>query len=433
MRRYRVVVTVFLMVFAVTFIGCEGPVGPQGERGLPGEPVLAINTVNADPIELEPADTSIISVTYSYAEDGTLSFEWSAEAGTVIGDSAVVRWVAPETGGWYVISVSISDGEHEATGHVTVRVTGEAGNDMGTGYLYVADRTCDRIYKFDLSTGTNLGAVLTDVIKPCFLKISADNTHLFVVEENEGFCDGSLRIVNVPTSAEEANIPLGVNPKTCAVTNDGSEIYVNGGGWTPQVYVIDGMSFSVTDNIYYSSGGWSAFVLLSPDENYLYAGATATNNIAKIDRVSHTVVNTFSTDVDELDEATINPDGSHIYVSGAWTTILQSINTTTGSVDGEINLGTGSHAQHGAIDGAGQYLWLPIVNEDAIKVIDLSTFTVSHTIDIVTPRQIVFSDDGYPYVIAVNRAYRFDPVTFAQLGCMELGEVQGDRLAYLPE
>ena len=109
------------VVFLLSCQGDRGPAGPAGPTGAAG-PNLTINTVSANAFTVSDGDTSVITVSVSYSGSATLTYSWTAEAGKIIGTGAVVRWEAPEIGGHYVISVTVSDGTNSADGHVTVQV-----------------------------------------------------------------------------------------------------------------------------------------------------------------------------------------------------------------------------------------------------------------------------------------------------------------------
>jgi hypothetical protein len=112
---------IVLLSIGIFLLGCEGdrgPAGPQGETGTS----LAINTVSANPFRVGPSDTTIITASVTHAGDDTLTYSWTAESGEIIGSGSIVRWEAPEVAGDYVISVTVSDSEYSAVGHVSVAV-----------------------------------------------------------------------------------------------------------------------------------------------------------------------------------------------------------------------------------------------------------------------------------------------------------------------
>lgn len=124
MKRFGLIVPTLSIILSFILISCEGPEGPSGPGG-PATPV--INTIIADPFTCEPADNVDITVTYTYAGNGTITISWDADSGTILppSDAAEITWVAPETAGWYRIDVGITDGEHEAQGHVIIEVEGD--------------------------------------------------------------------------------------------------------------------------------------------------------------------------------------------------------------------------------------------------------------------------------------------------------------------
>jgi hypothetical protein len=114
--------TVAVVLAALLLVSCEGDRGPTGPPGTN----LTINTVNADPFYVGRGDTSVVTVSVTYAGDDTLAYTWTASGGEIIGSGAVVLWKAPTEVSTeiddYVISVTVSDGKYAALGHVTIRV-----------------------------------------------------------------------------------------------------------------------------------------------------------------------------------------------------------------------------------------------------------------------------------------------------------------------
>lgn len=99
--------------------GCE----ELGNLVKPNKPP-AIDRVYAIRNQLSPTDTTTVIVEAHDPEGGTLSYEWSAEQGTLSSTAGhYVRWTAPSTAGNYKISVEVRDDKHgESQGQVTLTV-----------------------------------------------------------------------------------------------------------------------------------------------------------------------------------------------------------------------------------------------------------------------------------------------------------------------
>lgn len=106
------------MVFGA-FFGCE-ELGKLIETNQP--PV--VDQVIALRSSLFPADTTTVKVEAHDPEGGTLSFAWSAAAGTLSSTTGShVRWTAPAVAGNYKISVKARDDKNDETeGSITLTV-----------------------------------------------------------------------------------------------------------------------------------------------------------------------------------------------------------------------------------------------------------------------------------------------------------------------
>ncbi len=69
-----------------------------------------ISSIIADPEAAVILDTTSLTCTVSDANSDSLQFDWSAASGEIIGDSAIVQWVAPAFAGYYYIHCTVSDG-----------------------------------------------------------------------------------------------------------------------------------------------------------------------------------------------------------------------------------------------------------------------------------------------------------------------------------
>ncbi|MCB0304673.1 MAG: hypothetical protein KDI38_12935 [Calditrichaeota bacterium] len=93
--------------------------------GSPDPPEIErIGTVG-DRYEADPGDTLTVVVEANNPEDGPLSYRWSASGGTLMQpvNRDTVRWVAPNAGGFYTISVSVSNtADDPAEAEITIQV-----------------------------------------------------------------------------------------------------------------------------------------------------------------------------------------------------------------------------------------------------------------------------------------------------------------------
>lgn len=93
-------------------------------------------SVAAAPDTVSPGDTTEVSCEATDEDRDPLAYAWSAPEGSFLGSSQnrpSIRWTAPmDMVGPISISVTVSDGETEATGSASIYVVGQAGDLSGT-------------------------------------------------------------------------------------------------------------------------------------------------------------------------------------------------------------------------------------------------------------------------------------------------------------
>jgi len=102
------------VVVIMIFLNCGGE-----ENNAP-----VINSVTANPSSVYPGENVTLTCDAVDEDDDTISYSWSAEAGTLSAtDSAVVTWTAPNDTGHFTMEVIVEDEEELAdTGDVMVTV-----------------------------------------------------------------------------------------------------------------------------------------------------------------------------------------------------------------------------------------------------------------------------------------------------------------------
>jgi hypothetical protein len=98
------------LIGAVVLAGCGGGGGAGGGGGGGGNTAPVINSLSAAPESIWPSGTTSVTCSASDANGDSLSYSWSADAGTVSGSSSTATWNAPATGGAYQVSCQVSDG-----------------------------------------------------------------------------------------------------------------------------------------------------------------------------------------------------------------------------------------------------------------------------------------------------------------------------------
>jgi hypothetical protein len=70
-----------------------------------------VNSVTAEPAELQPEETSTITCDASDPDGDELSYTWSASGGTISGAGRIVTWKAPAVTGEFLITATVDDGK----------------------------------------------------------------------------------------------------------------------------------------------------------------------------------------------------------------------------------------------------------------------------------------------------------------------------------
>jgi hypothetical protein len=90
-----------LIIGVLLLVGCTSAIASHS-------PV--INSLTAGSEELLPSQTCEVACNASHLDGESLSYQWSANRGSISGEGPVVNWTAPNTAGTYTITVSVSDG-----------------------------------------------------------------------------------------------------------------------------------------------------------------------------------------------------------------------------------------------------------------------------------------------------------------------------------
>lgn len=127
---FRLLSAVVALAFLATFpMGCssdDNPVTPTNHA-----PV--VNSVTCSPAQLgSGGGTVTVTVSATDQDNDQLTYSYSATLGTVSGSGAVATWSVPGTEGAHTVSVSVSDGQANATGQAGVSVSAAVTQITGT-------------------------------------------------------------------------------------------------------------------------------------------------------------------------------------------------------------------------------------------------------------------------------------------------------------
>ena len=83
----------------------------------------AITSLEAEPARVLPSGSCQIACNASDSDGDELSYDWSASGGELNGEGAVVTWTAPDSAGFYHVTVTVTDGGGgEVMSQVTITV-----------------------------------------------------------------------------------------------------------------------------------------------------------------------------------------------------------------------------------------------------------------------------------------------------------------------
>jgi hypothetical protein len=90
---------------------------------MPANEPPAIISLGARPEKVLPLESCKITCHAVDPDEDELSYSWSAEGGEITGEGAAVNWTAPDSGGYYKVTVTVTDPRGgEAMSQVTITV-----------------------------------------------------------------------------------------------------------------------------------------------------------------------------------------------------------------------------------------------------------------------------------------------------------------------
>lgn len=98
-------ISTFLVISACT------PSSPPAPPPPPPNQIPVIESLTADKQEVATSTEAQIVATASDADGDILTYQWSADGGTISGDGTAVIWTAPAVPGNYTVKLTVSDGK----------------------------------------------------------------------------------------------------------------------------------------------------------------------------------------------------------------------------------------------------------------------------------------------------------------------------------
>lgn len=186
-----------------------------------------------------------------------------------------------------------------------------------------------------------------------------------------------------------------------AFANTTGKVFVAGDG-SGNVVVIDAHSNAVITNISTGVGTKPHNLVHSADNQYVYVTLKGTDQVAKINAVTNTVVDTFSSYGVAPVHLEVSPDGGSLYVVNQKDDEVVKINAATGALEATYSLANAGDntslnliKPHDINIGPDGKLWVTDELQNTISLIDTSLTGVFTTIGVGDrPIQVAFSVDG---------------------------------------
>jgi Big-like domain-containing protein len=123
---------ILFSIISIILFACDAAEDLFTERKAPNVGPIQNNSGT----EINPGDTLEFSVSATNPEDGELSYEWSANAGNIIGsiNETVIRWKAPLGGGTYRINVKVSNDYKNTRKYIDIIVWSNTNPNVNINY-----------------------------------------------------------------------------------------------------------------------------------------------------------------------------------------------------------------------------------------------------------------------------------------------------------
>jgi phospholipase C len=286
------------------------------------------------------------------------------------------------------------------------------------GRAYVVNTDGDSVSVIDTATRTVIRTIMVGA-EPEGAAISPDGRYLYVADA------GTTTVTVVDTRIDRlvATIAVGEYPSAVAIAPNGSRVYVantgpdTGPGGSTSVSVIDARTWRVADTI--DVGEAPQALAVSPDGGTLYV--TTHDGLAVVDLTDDRTIGTISLPAPH--GVAVSSEGTRAYVADARADDVSVVNTTTGTMLGEIAL-SGRLPWRLALSADGSRLYVADTNSDQVSVVDtasgreLATVGVGHdpTGIAVSPEGSVWTTDHMSGTVSV-----IDPVANTLVSTIRLG------------
>lgn len=213
----------------------------------------------------------------------------------------------------------------------------------------------------------------------------------------------AITVIHAGTSEVLAKIdlPVGSDPRSMAVTPDGTRLYAANFGSPSQINVIDTATSTILTAIPLPPGSLPSSIVISPDGSRAYVSLFGVPDaVTVIDTVTNTVVTTIDLpDGSDPTDLAITPDGSRVYVTtiGINLESVTVIDTATNTILTTIPYPFASTPINVVISPDGLRAYVAVFNTDSVDVIDTASNTATMSIPMPAgsnPSVLAMTPDG---------------------------------------
>ncbi len=299
-------------------------------------------------------------------------------------------YVSNSTGG----SVSVIDTASQAaistiTSNVGTTPVGIAVDASGT-YAYVANYGAGTVTRIAVSTGAtssiNVSAAVSGVCANLLnITISPSGTTLYAACQDQG------RVVAVPVGGGMGTVWMnvaGTFPTDVAISADGSTLVSSLSG-SNQAYLLDGLG-----NAFVSVTAGPYAVAVSQTSGLAYLAGQASGALSIVNTATRSTVGSTIAVGGQLSDIAITPDGATALVTVLDQDVVRVVNLSTGEVTGSIPVGDGPQSL--TISHDGHYAFTANRNDNTVSVIALPQTQASGDHVPTAPLQQFARSEGQP-------------------------------------
>ena len=306
----------------------------------------------------------------------------AVEGKTVSADSDVLAYVPGIVGGNVAIFDTVT---YALVAGVTSGLTnayGVAATPSGSE-VWVTESGANTVSVINTTTNTISGTIVVGIY-PHGIAINPSGTTAYVANTGPNTGSGgsdTVSVINTTTQAVTATYGVGQAPQTVTVSPDGSLVFVTCADGVYVITVATGAVSKASATLTNPHG-----VAVTPDGSRAYVTDTENNQVIVLDTTSLSTLAEILVGATPWNTA-FSADGSSAYVTIANNDSVSVIDTTSQAVTATIALGASSSGQLNhiptaiALSPAGE-IWVTCNASSSLVVIDLSTNTVSESIDI---------------------------------------------------